>query len=321
MIVRTLRTLKTVAAVSLMGALFAAQAQADEVPAVAAGVPDAQPGLRPAALPQYSAPWGLPSVFVGTGARLDNSFAFSHDPQSRNVIADASVFGVSYKLRPGFAVAAKLGWVVNQPGMGDSQTTVSNPAIGAAFTVPFKAGIFFGVALSVAIPVGAGGGDMPDVTTLQANRAGIFARSALDQALFTTNYLTLTPIVSAAWLGHGATVQASAALTQAIRTRGDMVSPDAYQTGLGMGLHVGYYVLRPLSIGAEARYVAALTTTTAVKMNSVMREQISTAIGIRGHFKAGSASLHPGISYTRGIDAPMSTAGYNVLGVDLVIVF
>lgn len=306
--------------VALTVVVFAVPARADEASTVAAAAPDDVPKAVPAP-PQYAAPWGLPSVFSGTGVRLDNSFALSKDMQSQGVFTDASVLGMSYKIRPGFAVAAKVGWVVNQPATGDSQTTVSNPAIGANFTVPFGNGIFLGAALSTTIPVGMGGGNTPNRPALVADRAGIFARSALDQALFSTNYLTIVPMVSAAWLGHGTTVQGTAALTQAIRTRGELVSTDAYQTGMGMGLHVGYFPIRPLSIGTELRYVVALTATPQVKMDPAMREQVSVAVGIRGHLAVGPSSIHPGLSYTRGIDAPMARASYNVIGVDLPVVF
>ena len=307
----------------LMAILFARPARGDSGPesgpVLAAATPEGQPNVSAPPPPPYSAPWGLPSVFAGAGVRLDNSLAFSHDPMNRSVFTTASIFGASYRLRPGVAVAAKLGWVGNQPAIGDAQTTMSNPAVGAAFTLPIGSEIFLGANFSVAIPVGMGGGNMPDPNARAANRAGTYARSTLDQALFTPNYLTLVPMLSGAWLGHDLTVQAAFALSQGIRTRGDLVSTDAYQTALGAGLHVGYTPIGLLSLGAEVRYVATLTTTPAVKADSANREQISTAFGVRGHFKVGASTIHPGLSYTRGIDAPMSRAAYNIIGVDLPV--
>jgi hypothetical protein len=264
-------------------------------------------------------PVALPSVFGATGARLDNSLAFYREPAGGRAFTDASVLGASYRVRPGLAVAARIAWVFNDPATGDSQTTISNPAVAAALTIPLGHGFFLGTVVSVAIPVGMGGGNTPDPDTRAANRAGFFARSALDQFLFAPNYLAMVPIVSAAWLGHGVTVQASVALSQSIRTRGSRVSPDAWQTAAGAGLHLGYYLIPELSLGAEGRCVWAVTTTPAVKADSSYREQASAAVGVRGHFKLGAASAHPGLSYTRGIDAPMSRANYHILGVDLLV--
>jgi hypothetical protein len=178
-------------AFGVMGVLFAGSARGDSIPVVADVPPEGQPvAVAPA---PYSLPWGLPLTFASTGVRLDNSFAFSHDATDRNVFTVTSIFGASYRIRPGVAVVAKLAWVDNQPATGDAQTTMANPALGASLALPLGNGFICGGILSVAIPVGMGGGNSPDPNTQAANRAGTYTRSALDQALFTPNYLTLVP--------------------------------------------------------------------------------------------------------------------------------
>ncbi len=45
------------------------------------------------------------------------------------------------------------------------------------------------------------------------------------------------------------------------------------------------------------------------------------AIGPRAHFKLGKTWFRPGISYSRGLDKPLTTASYNMVQVDLPFAF
>jgi hypothetical protein len=75
------------------------------------------------------------------------------------------------------------------------------------------------------------------------------------------------------------------------------------------------------SFGAELRYVTSLTITATLRENPDAAKQLSFALGPRIHVRVGTSSLHPGISYARGIGGLMAAADYHVVGVDLPVTF
>ena len=79
--------------------------------------------------------------------------------------------------------------------------------------------------LGATIPVGAGGGDTPDKGAAAANKAGIAARSGMDNAMFAVDYLTAIGGVDAAYVDHRVTIQAEATLFQLFRVRGAGTAP------------------------------------------------------------------------------------------------
>jgi hypothetical protein len=102
-----------------------------------------------------------------------------------------------------------------------------------------------------------------------------------------------------------------------------------------MGLHLGYFVIPQLSVGGDLRYQRWLSTVTrqnamGVKSDipEVNKDTATFAIGPRGHFKLGPSTwIRPGISYSRGLDQPLSSANatrvgnYNMVQVDLPVIF
>jgi hypothetical protein len=58
-----------------------------------------------------------------------------------------------------------------------------------------------------------------------------------------------------------------------------------------------------------------------VRADESAREQLTFGIGPRFHFKAGGRTLRPGVSWSRALDDPMTARAYDVVQVDLPVVF
>jgi hypothetical protein len=117
-----------------------------------------------------------------------------------------------------------------------------------------------------------------------------------------------------------------------LRVHGDDAgkgSTDAARTNSTMGIHIGYFLLASLSLGAELRYQRWLTTPTQLNSSGVKvdipdanKDTTTVAIGPRAHFAIGKGMwLRPGISYARALDKPLSTSSYNVVQIDVPVVF
>jgi hypothetical protein len=180
------------------------------------------------------------------------------------------------------------------------------------------------------VPIGQGGGGTPDAGAAAANSAGIRARSGMDNAMFAVNYFTAIAGGDVAYVDHRLTVQLEATLFQLLRVRGENTgaATDAARTNSTAGVHVGYFVIPQLSFGAELRYQRWLSTPTQLVMGNKVdiadaaKDTISFAVGPRAHFALGKGIwFRPGLSYARGLDKPLSTASYNMVQVDLPVVF
>jgi hypothetical protein len=272
----------------------------------------------------YSLPWQLRPAVVATVVRSDTAQAFFHDAAGNAGQTTASTLLVSYRVLPELAPFVRLAVVGNFPPTGAAAASFVNPVVGAFWASKPSPDLRLAAMLGVTIPAGMGGGDAPPPATAAATRSGILARSALDNALFAVNDFTIIPGVDLAWVAHGFTVQLEATLLQLIRVRGAAVQPDAFKTNLTSGLHVAYFVLPQLSLGAELRYQRWLSTPAAVAADptGAQRDTLSFAAGARGHFKlSDSLWFRPGLAYAHGLDDPMNALGYQIVQVDLPLVF
>lgn len=343
-------TLALTSAVSLSAATAFAQAP---TPAPAPPAPEASTAttaapVAPAAAPApppppYSLPWQLRPVAAATVLRSDTSMGFYEDPVTKNAgNAVATMLLGSYKVTPNFAPLVRLGLVQNttpDPAMGGTKvpdgTSFLNPIVGALYGR--KLGSFrlagFG---AVALPIGQGSGDKPDAGAAAANVAGIRTRSAMDNAMFATNYFTGILGLGGAYVDHKLTVQLEATLLQLFRTRGENsgAAPDSTRTNSTFGLHVGYFLIPMISLGGELRYQRWLSTPTTRSVDpatmlpvftpfaSAAKDTVSVGIGPRLHFKIGATSwIRPGISYSRVLDKPVSDASYNMVQIDVPVSF
>lgn len=88
-------------------------------------------------------------------------------------------------------------------------------------------------------------------------------------------------------MNHGFTAQAEATLLQLLRVRDSGIpANDSARTNLTAGLHLGYFFIPQLSMGAELRHQRWLSTPTPIKVaEDTLRDTSAVAIGLRAHFK------------------------------------
>jgi hypothetical protein len=301
----------------------AATAPPPAAPSVAA---TSQPGATPAPAPPpppYSFPWQLRPVAAGNVVRSDTAVSFWENAGGETASTVASTLLLSYKVLPRLAPIVRLAYVHNAPGSGAaSGNAFVNPLVGALYGLDLAPGLKLGLFVGVTIPVGQGG-DKPAAmdTTAAAAASGINARSAMDNALFAVNFLTVLPGVGLAYSKAGFTAQLEATLLQLTRVRNEDIEKDSKRTNLTAGLHLGYFAIPQLSFGGELRYQRWLSDPALLTMDPSRRETLTFAIGPRAHFKIGTRWFRPGLAYAQGIDDPMKKRKDRIIQIDLPFVF
>lgn len=324
-----------------------AQTPAADAPPPALDAPPAAPADAKPKPPPYSLPWQLRPVVVGNVVRSDTAFAFYRDAAGKESGSTvASMLLASYKITDEFAPLIRLGVVSNSPPSSmldpnmkpvDSAVNFLNPVIGGTYAIkpakPLRLAFFLGVTL----PVGSGGGDEAKLENKTAHAAGIRARSAMDNAMFSVNDLTIFPGVDFAYVSGGFTVQVEATVLQLIRVKGDKQpamglanNPDKSKTNFTMGVHVGYFLTPFLSVGTEFRHQRFLSTPKAVEADEALapaaraglRDTTTASFGPRFHFKlSDSAWFRPGVAFAMAIDKPLERFDYKIVQLDLPIAF
>jgi hypothetical protein len=299
------------------------------MPAVSTTAPPATPVTPPAPPPPpYSLPWQLRPLTVGNVVRSDTAVAFYENAMGDTGSTVATMLLASYKVTPNLAPMVRMGFVENSaPGMAVDGRSFVNPVVGATYShkiSDFRLAGFGGVT----IPIGMGGGSMPDAGAAGANAAGISARSAMDNAMFAVNYLTVIAGAGFGYIANKLTVQAEITFLQLFRVKGSdttAISPDSTRTNSTAGLHAGYFIIPQLSLGGEIRYQRWLARPTlgGMKIDSsdIRMDTVTMAVGPRMHFKVGNIWLRPGIAYARGLDKPLTNGSYNMVQVDIPVVF
>jgi hypothetical protein len=288
--------------------------------------PPPSTGMTPKPSP-YSLPWQLRSVTPGNVLRLDSAFASYKNPASGQTGGTAlatSILG-SYKVIPNLAVIARLGLVRNSPPASPppSATSFINPVVGGLYGIKLSPSLKLGLFLGFTLPIGTGGGDNPDPGKAAANSAGMATRSAMDNSMFAVNYFTVIPGIDFAFVQSGLTVQAEATLFKLTRARGPSTQ-DSTNTNLTAGLHVGYFILPMLSVGAELRHQRWLSTPASVKADKTnsIRDTSTFAIGPRFHFElSDDIWFRPGLALALPLDDPMKKSEYKIVQLDLPFSF
>jgi hypothetical protein len=251
-----------------------------------------------------SFPWQLHPVTSANLISLDSSAAVFRDYQGNIDIASASTLSLSYRLTERWAPMLRLGFVGNNaPGAALDGSSLGNPVVGATYTRPLKH-LRLAVFGALALPVGSGGGDAPDLQAATTNTASITARPA-DEAMFEVNYATVILGADLAYVKKGFTAQAEATLLQGVRVRGadTAAGAEAARTRATLGAHLGMFLGRYVSLGADLDYRRWLTSAPMLdEMTGFDRATLTAAVGVRVHVRIASTSLHPGLSYTRGFD-------------------
>lgn len=282
----------------------------------------------------YSLPWQLRPAAAGNVVRSDTSIASYEDSARQSGATVATTLTASMKVPgtggpgEGLAPLVRFAAVGDSPPTGAGGFVVVNPLLGASYVLKYDA-FRLSAFLGVTVPVGGGGGDAPDAGSLRARSAGIFARASMDNALFAVNDFTVTPGIGAAYVADGFTVQVETTLLQLTRVRGDKAQPEASKTNLTAGIHLGYFIVPVVSLGADLRYQYWINGPIAIEARRDLANDNSSidnmtfAIGPRGHFKLSETVwLRPGISYGRGFDRPTTSPGnYNIVQLDLPVQF
>jgi hypothetical protein len=312
----------TLAALPASTAFAETQAPGTPTPTVAASDTTANTPAPAPPPPPYSLPWQLRPVVAANVLRSDTAVSFYENTPGASSSTVASTLLFSYKVTPNFAPMVRMAYVHNNPDSAvGSGNAVVNPLVGATYSILMAPGLRMGLFLGVTIPVGQGG-DKPGMdATAAAAASGINARSAMDNALFAVNYMTVVPGFGIAYMRSGFTAQIEATVLQLTRVRNSDVDRDDSRTNFTSGLHLGYFVIPQLSFGGDLRFQRWLSDPAMLTMFPERRETITFAVGPRGHFKFGSRWIRPGIAYAQGLDAPMSKRKDRIIQIDVPFVF
>jgi len=285
---------------------------------------------------EASRPWQLRSMTTGNVVQADSAAAVFRDGQGNIDIAVTTALAASTQLTDRWAPMIRVAFVGNNaPGAALDGTSFGNPMIGAAYALSMNSRrlALFG---AVTIPVGSGGGNEPDPRAARTNAASITARPT-DEAMFDVNYATAIIGADVAYVKHGFTAQGEATLLQGVRVRGDetVAGTDAFRTRAAIGAHVGVFLGSHISLGTDLEYRRWLSQPTMLdamidpRIPSAHEERatLTAAIGVRVHFRIGTTTIRPGLSYTRGFDGlaphgPLSiTKQTNAVGITIPVQF
>lgn len=317
---------------------MAPQVQAPGEAPPAAAAPAEEPKPKP---PPYSPPFKLRPVVPLNVVLIDSALAKYENAAGQGGLTYVQTLLGAYKVTKELNVLARVGFVQDSapsaPGAPttDSGAAFMNPVLGGAYNTKvgdFRIGGFLGVAL----PFGGGGGDGTGLNRFAKNARvkGIPARASMDNAMFAVNDFVVFPGVGLAYVNHGWTIQVEATVLELLRARGEKDQPEKTKTNFTSGLHVGYFIVPQLSLGAELHYQRWLNAPLAVeaaekvdenartyaqKMTAGGRDQATFQVGPRAHFKVGDVWIRPAIAYERGVDFPMASAALNYHNVQLHI--
>ncbi len=289
---------------------------------VSARADEAKHDYRPT--PAYSIPYQLRPAIAWTVVRSDNSLAFYKDPVGgkAGTTLVSSLLG-TYAITPELQPFVRAAWVASFPPVTDLNATIfSNPALGVVYALRPNDTLRVAASLGVTLPLGQGGGNDPDVRMNQAGGFAALARSNMDNALFAVNDFAIFPGIDVAFVSNDFTAQLEATFVHLRRVRGDEAQPDSAKSVLTGGLHVGYFLIPQLNVGAEVRHQRSLTTPFAVSKDESRRDTTTLGFGVRAHFKAGEKIwVRPALSFSLPLDKPMSDASYKILQLDVPVIF
>ncbi len=279
--------------------------------------------------PPYSLPWQLRPAIVATAIRADADFAGYEDRAARHGLTIASTLTVAYRIPgtgdrgQGLMPLVRLAMVEDSPPTGTGGAAVVNPLVGAGYA--FVLGnLHLAPYLLASVPVGQGGGDSPDPALATVRLHGQNARAQLENATFAVNDAGVLPGLDVAYVEGGLTAQAEVNVAQLWRVRGAAVQADTSKTNVTSGLHLGYFLLRQLSLGGELHYQRWAQAPLAVQRDptGLLMDNWTFAVGLRFHVPIGEGVwIRPGIAFERALGKPVSAAtpDYNIVVVDVPV--
>lgn len=287
------------------------------------GLAQAQAAPPPPPAP-YALPFQLRPAALSNGVRLDTSIACWENASGLGGSTWVSGLIGTRRLTPKVGLLARASFVSSNPpsvGTEKSGRLVSNPLVGAAFLDARPNGVRRSLFAAATLSIGGGGGDLPKPGPAAALPLAIATRSAMDNALFATNYFTLVAGAAVARVAPQATVQVEATVLQLFRVRGPKTQ-DERRTNFTAGIHLGHFFAPKFSAGAELRYQRWLTQAAPVRSNRAARETVTFAIGPRLHFRLAERRwIRPAATLTWPLDDPLSAQHYRILQIDIPVSF
>lgn len=271
---------------------------------------------KPARAAPYSLPWGLRPIIPVTVLRFDSVVATYRSNDSLGVTTTILPL-VGYRFTPHFMGVARWGLIGNAAPDGTSGVSISNAALGGIWGLKLPANLRLAFFLGATIPIGTGGAKAVDPLSTAATSAGLYSRSAMDNAMFAVNDFTLFPGIDVAYVGHGVTVQIEATVLQLMRVKNEATQTDAFRTNFTTGIHLGYFLTKWLTLTVELRYQRWLSTPDAVAADETLRDNLSLALGPRFHVKLAKGFLRPGIAYNAGLAGRLGTSSYHMVLLDI----
>jgi hypothetical protein len=271
---------------------------------------------------QASAPYSLPfqmrSAAPSSSIRLDQIMTPYRSTTGTGVVGVTSL-GAAYQVIRTVSISARLALVEHSTN-GSETTSIGNPVVGGMWgdgASPFR----YALALSMALPLGSGGGNHPNPAVVSANQAGHLARFSLDGSWFSVNDFAASAGGDLAYVFRGLTLQGEVTVTQLFRARGEQQAPDAYRANFLSGVHLGFWAAERLCIASEVRYQRWITTPAAVERDPFARHNLSIAAGLRTRIGTGSTRILPGVAYATGLAGKVGNQHLHAVHVDLPVAF
>ncbi|HSO34238.1 MAG TPA: hypothetical protein VLT33_17000, partial [Labilithrix sp.] len=153
----------------------------------------------------YSLPWHLRPAVAVSAVRSDTVVAFQD--ASRTVVTFLSA---SWKLASDLAVSARYGWVQDAPKVDAARNAFTNLGLAGLYAPQLTSAFRLALSGGVVLPTAQGGGGGADAREQKAIASGSLARSAMDNAMFAANDLSVFAGVALAYVADGFTLQLEA---------------------------------------------------------------------------------------------------------------
>jgi hypothetical protein len=262
----------------------------------------------------------LRPVQAGRGLSVDTSFGLWRDEEDRRGRTEVWALAAGHPLGGGFVLQGGFAVALNHPPSGPATTTWGNLLIAVSYHAQPRPDVSVTPIAGGLLPIARGGGNHPSEAVQAANDAATLTRSAYNGGLFAPNEAGVGAGLDAAWVVGGLTFQGEVIVADLIRVRGEQVQPDEHSPFGSAALFVGGWLRPWLSAGAEVRFIGLFFAPETIDEEPLPREQASWEVGLRAHVPlSGSVAIHPGLSYARGLDAPMTSLGFQVFTLSLVL--
>lgn len=261
----------------------------------------------------------------GNQVRLDTTVAPFYNPKTTaGSVETVSMLSASLRLARPFAIQARFGVVHVDPiSSGSAASGITNATIGGQFGTRFARYFRAAASFGLGLPVGSGAGNSPNPDVAAAMKSASLARACMDNTMFTPNDMGFPVGADLAFVKGRFTAQMELNLIPSVRVQGSGKSPDASKLNFTSALFAGWFVVpERLSVGAELKNQAFVSTPVAVQKDASQRDNLSASGGVRVYLPVTpTVQMRPGISYGAGLYGPIADAHYQMVQVDVPVTF